>query len=551
MKSFYERSAVALASLALLAGTMALGSSLAAAAVAPSVTSASPTSGTTAGGTVVTITGFALASTSAVHFGANAATIGTISSTSVTATSPAGSAGTVDVTVTTPIGTSATSSADHFTYVAPTSIAPTTQAATGVSATNATLNGVNGSIAATGHSFWASTSTFSTASPTPPAGVYSTPDLGAVAANGAFSALLTSVTGLSAVTPNTTYYFAGWTNVGGTWYPGAVLHFTTEGAATSTTPVVSAVSPTSGTTAGGTTVTITGTGLASTTAVHFGAVAATLGTISSTSVTATSPAGSAGTVDVTVTTPNGTSATSAADHFTYVAPASTAPIISGIGVTTNGTTSAIISWLTDSAADSRVVYGTSASYGSSVYNATATTTHSVLLNNLTEATLYHFAVVSANAGGTSTSTDQVFTAGSTASSTPLSLSGVTPVSTTATADGTFLHGFSWILHFVVPTNETSFQMKFSDFTTPTSAGTIPAASNIRYYSAQASNASSSASAVVETNNEYGGALLLSGDTSDSTPGRQIDVTVEVSVPSGTPTGVYSTNFGALSTTTTP
>ena len=41
------------------------------------------------------------------------------SATSITATSPAGSAGTVDVTVTTPNGTSATSAADHFTYVIP------------------------------------------------------------------------------------------------------------------------------------------------------------------------------------------------------------------------------------------------------------------------------------------------------------------------------------------------------------------------------------------------------------------------------------------------
>ena len=48
---------------------------------------------------------------------ATAARIFTVnSSTSITATSPAGAAGTVDVTVTTPAGTSATSAADQFTY---------------------------------------------------------------------------------------------------------------------------------------------------------------------------------------------------------------------------------------------------------------------------------------------------------------------------------------------------------------------------------------------------------------------------------------------------
>jgi hypothetical protein len=82
------------------------------------VTSVSPPSGTPAGGTSVTITGSNFASISAVHFGGTAATAFTVNSTtSITATSPAG-AGTVDVTVTNPGGTSATSAADQYTYAA-------------------------------------------------------------------------------------------------------------------------------------------------------------------------------------------------------------------------------------------------------------------------------------------------------------------------------------------------------------------------------------------------------------------------------------------------
>jgi hypothetical protein len=66
----------------------------------------------------VTITGTNFTGATAVHFGANAATgVTVVNATTITATSPAGS-GTVDVTVTTPGGTSATSAADHFTYVA-------------------------------------------------------------------------------------------------------------------------------------------------------------------------------------------------------------------------------------------------------------------------------------------------------------------------------------------------------------------------------------------------------------------------------------------------
>ncbi len=110
----------------------------------------------------------------------------------------------------------------------------TTNNATGITIYDATLNGTNGPVAADGGtSFWVSTSTFSTVSPTIPAGVYSTPVLSPVAANTAFSASLSSITttgvptNLPAITPGTTYYFAAWSEVSGTWYPGAVLSFIT------------------------------------------------------------------------------------------------------------------------------------------------------------------------------------------------------------------------------------------------------------------------------------------------------------------------------------
>ena len=108
-----------------------------------------------------------------------------------------------------------------------------TQAATNVSSTDATLNGTNGNSAASGHSFWVSLSPFVTTSLTLPTGVFSTPDMGAIAANAPFSASLSSVTttgvptNLPAITPNTTYYYAAWSEVDGTWNPGAVMSFTT------------------------------------------------------------------------------------------------------------------------------------------------------------------------------------------------------------------------------------------------------------------------------------------------------------------------------------
>ena len=87
---------------------------------APTVSSVSPGSGPTTGGTTVTIGGTNLTGATAVTFGSTPATAFTVTGASaITATAPAGVAGTVDVTVTTGGGTSATSAADQFTYQAP------------------------------------------------------------------------------------------------------------------------------------------------------------------------------------------------------------------------------------------------------------------------------------------------------------------------------------------------------------------------------------------------------------------------------------------------
>ena len=88
-------------------------------AQAPTVTAVAPTSGPTAGGRTVTITGSHLTGATAVHFGsASGTTVQVLSDTSVTVRTPAHAAGTVHVTVTTPDGTSATSTADRYRFLA-------------------------------------------------------------------------------------------------------------------------------------------------------------------------------------------------------------------------------------------------------------------------------------------------------------------------------------------------------------------------------------------------------------------------------------------------
>ncbi len=85
----------------------------------PIVTSISPTSGTYVGGTSVTISGSGFSLATAVRFGPTSAPSFHISSNStMTAVSPPGT-GVVDVTVASNGGVSATSAADHFTYISP------------------------------------------------------------------------------------------------------------------------------------------------------------------------------------------------------------------------------------------------------------------------------------------------------------------------------------------------------------------------------------------------------------------------------------------------
>jgi hypothetical protein len=85
----------------------------------PAVTAVNPVSSRMAGGGVVTITGTGFTNATTVMFGASlAANYTVVSSTQITTTAPAQAAGTVDVIVTTPVGTSAMTTADHFTYEA-------------------------------------------------------------------------------------------------------------------------------------------------------------------------------------------------------------------------------------------------------------------------------------------------------------------------------------------------------------------------------------------------------------------------------------------------
>jgi hypothetical protein len=276
------------------------------AANAPVVSSLGTSSGTTAGGTSVTITGSGFTGAGSVTFGGVAAASFTVNSdTSITVVSPSQAAGTVDVVVGTPTGTSATSTADHFTYT--NAAAP---AVTGLSLSSGSAGGGT-VVTVTGSGFTGATAV----------------NFGSVAAGFTVNGdgyLVATAPAQAAGTVDVTV-----TTPSGTSSTSSADHFTYTAAAA---PVVTSVSPGTGGSSGGNTVTVLGSGFTGAGAVNFGSTAATDFTVlSDAALTATVPAGSAGTVDITVVSPSGTSATGAADHYQYTAVS--APAVSGLSPT--------------------------------------------------------------------------------------------------------------------------------------------------------------------------------------------------------------------------
>jgi hypothetical protein len=262
---------------------------------APTVTGVSPNSGPLAGGNWVTVSGTHLATTSSVSIGDTKTGFNVISDESLSVYIPAGeSPDTVDIEVTSIGGTSARTSADRYTYLAP----PPPPTVTGVSPNSGTaLGGTTVTITGTG---------FTNA-------VYVS--FGGYAAQ---SFTVNSDTSITAVAPATYYDETVDVTVQGSSFAWSATSAADQFTYADAPPTVTGVSPNTGSTAGGETVTISGSGFTSAGAVYFGGVEATSFTVNGDgSITAVAPPGTAGTVDVTVANFGGTSAISAPDQFTY------------------------------------------------------------------------------------------------------------------------------------------------------------------------------------------------------------------------------------------
>ena len=280
----------------------------------PIVTGLSVASGSVNGGTTVTITGTNLSGVTSVLFGAVAASQFTVlSPTSIVVVTPAATLGVCDITVQSPNGTSATSAADQFTFLAPPPTITGLSAASGVIAggTTVTLSGAR-LASATGVLFG-----------TTPATSF------VVNADG-------SVTAVSPAEPLGTVDVTV-TSPSGTSATGSADQF----AFVNPPPIVTSLSVQNASVAGGETITIHGLQFVGATSVLVGNLLAPSFTVTDDhTISFITPTASAGTLDVTVSNSSGQSATSSADQLTFVntAPGGSvgvaAPNVQGVPVVT-------------------------------------------------------------------------------------------------------------------------------------------------------------------------------------------------------------------------
>ncbi len=125
------------------------------------------------------------------------------------------------------------------------------------------------------------------------------------------------------------------------------------------------------------------------------------------------------------------------------------PVIFNVQASNATNNAATITWTTDLPSSSQVEYGLTTSYGSlTPLNSTPVTSHSVQLSGLAATTLYHYRVISANANGSTTSSDYTFTTSgppqiSNVQATSVGSNGATITWTTnAPADSQVLYGLT-------------------------------------------------------------------------------------------------------------
>ena len=126
----------------------------------------------------------------------------------------------------------------------------------------------------------------------------------------------------------------------------------------------------------------------------------------------------------------------------------------------------------------------------------------------------------------------------------LLVTSIDTIDSSAVANGNFEDGWEYVFHITLPSHEPDVAMKFSNWLKNGGGGVIPAGNNMRISSDQADNAG--ATTMITASDSYSADLHINEDLNPAMEGIQIEVTVEVRVPSGTPSGSYITSYGVRS-----
>lgn len=129
---------------------------------------------------------------------------------------------------------------------------------------------------------------------------------------------------------------------------------------------------------------------------------------------------------------------------------------------------------------------------------------------------------------------------------------ISAIKTAAISDNTYDKGFNWLIDVTIPDNETFVSMKFDDLKFGLSK--IHVAKNLRYYSRQSKNATSSAEAMfIAEAGAYGENLEIEPaiDLDNTKPGIQVKIEVEIAVPKESLAGSYSFAYSLKSEDKTP
>jgi hypothetical protein len=205
--------------------------------------------------------------------------------------------------------------------------------------------------------------------------------------------------------------------------------------------------------------------------------------------------------------------------------------LSNLSVILNQTT-ATVSFNLNADSDVVVDYGESVAYGESVSTSISAGDSSIDLNNLICDQTYHYRLQINSAGEIIETVDDTFSVvcGS------IDIDSITMTKTSAKANNDYLDGWQWTFDITVwDETEDKLQMRFDEWASGVNA--ISSADNIRF------SVDGGASWLTVTADSSYSDLSDISDNDTVADGTQVQIIVEMKVPSGTMVGGYTSQYG--------